>query len=73
MAKRPTTIFKAHCPHGNYEVTALGFTKEEAKQAVLDSLEDAVKDGGHHESVEAFWEYMGGHVTEMKVGTAEWL
>lgn len=72
MAK-PTKIFKAHCLHGNYDVTALGHTAAEAKQAVLDSLEAPVKEAGHHENAEAFWDYMGGSVTEMEIGKAEWL
>lgn len=73
---KATKIFKAQCAYGNYEVTALGRTEDEAKRAVLDSLREPVQeliDVGHHESLEAFWEYMGGHVHAMTLGEAEWL
>lgn len=74
--KAKQRIFRAVCGFGNYEVTALGFTEDEAKQAVMDSLRKPVQeliDAGHHDSVEAFWDYIGGSVTEMTVGEAEWL
>ena len=70
--KRPTKIFKAQCSYGNYDVTALGFTEKQAKDAVLESLEGHVKECGH-DSAQAFWNYVGGSVHEMTPGEAEWL
>lgn len=66
------TVYMATCDYGNYTLTALGATEDEAKGAVLKSLTDAAQEAGH-KSAEAMWEYMSGFVSPMTLGKCEWL
>lgn len=70
--KKTAKVYLCRCDYGNYTLTAVAPSEDEARQAVLDSLDGPAQDAGH-DSPQAMYEYMGGHVTELTQGRCEWL